>query len=100
MGKLEGKIALVTGGTSGIGLATAKRFVDEGAFVFITGRRNRELSIAVSEIGSHATGIRGDVSNLTDLDRLFAQIKQEKGRLEVLFREPPVPRRSMPPWAR
>ena len=85
MGKLEGKIALVTGGTSGIGLATAKRFVDEGAFVFITGRRDRELATAVSEIGSYATGIQGDVSNLTDLDRLFAQIKQEKGRLEVLF---------------
>jgi NAD(P)-dependent dehydrogenase (short-subunit alcohol dehydrogenase family) len=85
VGKLEGKIALVTGGTSGIGLATAKRFVDEGAFVFVTGRRNRELATAVSEIGSHATGIQGDVSNLTDLDRLFAQIKQEKGRLEVRF---------------
>jgi NAD(P)-dependent dehydrogenase (short-subunit alcohol dehydrogenase family) len=67
------------------GLPTMKRFVDEGAFVFIKGRRDRELAKAVSEIGSYATGIQGDVSNLTDLDRLFAQIKQEKGRLEALF---------------
>jgi len=85
MPKLEGKIALVTGGSSGIGLATAKRFVEEGAHVFITGRREEELSAAVKEIGRNVTGIRGDVSNLADLDRLFAQIKREKGRLDVLF---------------
>lgn len=85
MGKLEGKIALVTGGSSGIGLSTAKRFVEEGAYVFITGRRDEELSAAVKEIGRSVTGVRGDVSNLPDLDRLFAQIKREKGRLDVLF---------------
>ena len=76
MGKLEGKIALVTGGGSGIGLATAKRFVHEGAHVFVTGRRDTELAAAVKEIGADVTGIRGDVSNLGDLDRLFARIKR------------------------
>jgi NAD(P)-dependent dehydrogenase (short-subunit alcohol dehydrogenase family) len=85
MGKLEGKIALVTGGSSGIGLATAKRFVNEGAYVFITGRRDRELAAALKEIGTNAAGVRGDVSNLGDLDRLFAQIKREKGRLDIVF---------------
>ncbi|MDB5298584.1 MAG: Oxidoreductase [Phycisphaerales bacterium] len=85
MGKLEGKIALVTGGNSGIGLASAKRFVNEGAYVFITGRREPELAAAVKEIGRNATGVRGDVANLDDLDRLFAQIKREKGRLDIVF---------------
>ena len=85
MGKLEGKIALVTGGNSGIGLATAKRFVNEGAYVFITGRRNVELAAAVREIGRNVTGVQGDVSNLADLDRLFAQIKREKDRLDIVF---------------
>jgi NAD(P)-dependent dehydrogenase (short-subunit alcohol dehydrogenase family) len=85
MGKLEGKIALITGGNSGIGLATAKQFVKEGAYVFITGRREPELAAAVKEIGRNATGVQGDVSNLDDLDRLFAQIKQEKGRLDIVF---------------
>jgi len=85
MGKLEGKIALVTGGNSGIGLATAKRFVNEGAYVFITGRRNDELAAAVKEIGRNVTGVQGDVSKLGDLDRLFAQIKREKGRLDIVF---------------
>ena len=85
MGKLEGKIALVTGGTSGIGLATATHFVNEGAYVFITGRRGAELAAAVKEIGKNVTGVQGDVSNLADLDRLFAQIKKEKGRLDVVF---------------
>src|SRR6266545_5669123 len=85
MGKLDAKIALVTGGNSGIGLATAKRFVNEGAYVFITGRRNSELTAAVKEIGHDVTGVQGDVSNLGDLDRLFAQIKQEKGRLDIVF---------------
>lgn len=83
--KLEGKIALITGGNSGIGLATAKRFVKEGAFVFITGRREKELSDAVKEIGESVKAIQGDASNLNDLDRLFAQIKQEKGRLDIVF---------------
>ena len=85
MGKLEGKIALVTGGSSGIGLATAKRFVDEDAHVFITGRRNDELAAAVKEIGKNVTGVQGDVSNLGALDRLFGQIKREKGKLDILF---------------
>jgi NAD(P)-dependent dehydrogenase (short-subunit alcohol dehydrogenase family) len=85
MGKLEGKIALITGGTSGIGLATAKGFVNEGAYVFITGRRETELAAAVKQIGRNVTGVQGDVSNLGDLDRLFAQIKREKGKLDIVF---------------
>src|SRR5258707_11336325 len=85
MGKLEGKIALITGGNSGIGLATAKQFVNEGAYVFITGRRDPELAAAVKEVGRNATGVQGDVSNLGDLDRLFAKIKTEKGRLDIVF---------------
>jgi NAD(P)-dependent dehydrogenase (short-subunit alcohol dehydrogenase family) len=85
MGKLEGKIALITGGNSGIGLATAKQFVKEGAYVFITGRRERELATAVKEIGKNVTGVQGDVSNLADLDRLFAQIKREKGKIDIVF---------------
>ena len=85
MGKLAGKIALVSGASSGIGLATAKEFVKEGAYVFITGRGDSELAAAATEIGRNVTGVRGDVSNLGDLDRLFAQIKQEKGRLDIVF---------------
>ena len=85
MGKLEGKIALITGGTSGIGLATAKQFVREGAFVFITGRRQPELDAAVKELEEKAIGVQGDVSSLAHLDRLFAKIKSEKGRLDILF---------------
>jgi NAD(P)-dependent dehydrogenase (short-subunit alcohol dehydrogenase family) len=85
MGKLAGKIALVSGASNGIGLATAKEFVKEGAYVFITGRRDSELAAATTEIGINVTGTRGDVSNLGDLDRLFAQIKREKGRLDIVF---------------
>jgi NAD(P)-dependent dehydrogenase (short-subunit alcohol dehydrogenase family) len=85
MGKLEGKIALITGGNSGIGLATAKQFVSEGAYVYITGRRDPELAAAVKDIGRNVTGVQGDVSTLGDLDRLFAQIKQEKGKLDIVF---------------
>jgi NAD(P)-dependent dehydrogenase (short-subunit alcohol dehydrogenase family) len=85
MGKLDGKIALITGGNSGIGLATAKRFVNEGAYVFITGRRNTELAAAVKEIAHDVTGVQGDVSNLSDLDRLFEQIRREKGKLDIVF---------------
>jgi NAD(P)-dependent dehydrogenase (short-subunit alcohol dehydrogenase family) len=85
MGKLEGKIALITGGNSGIGLATAKQFVNEGAYVFITGRRDPELAAAVKEIERNVTGVQGDVSNLGDLERLFAQIKREKGKLDIVF---------------
>jgi NAD(P)-dependent dehydrogenase (short-subunit alcohol dehydrogenase family) len=85
MGKLDGKIALITGGSSGIGLATAKLFVSEGAHVFITGRDQSRLDEAVQEIDSNVTGVRGDVANLTDLDRLFAQIQKEKGKLDIVF---------------
>src|SRR5580704_17618464 len=85
MGKLDGKIALVTGGNGGIGLATAKRFVAEGAYVFITGRREGELAAAVKHIGRNVTAVQGDVSNLDDLDRLFGQIKREKGKLDIVF---------------
>jgi NAD(P)-dependent dehydrogenase (short-subunit alcohol dehydrogenase family) len=84
-GKLEGRIALITGGNSGIGLATAKQFVNEGAYVFITGRRDPELAAAAKEIGRNVTGVQGDVANLGDLDRLFAQIKREKGKLDIVF---------------
>ena len=85
MERLSGKIALITGGTSGIGLATAKLFAEEGAFVFITGRRQAELDTAVAEIGPSAKGIQGDIANLGDLDRLFEEIKHVKGRLDILF---------------
>jgi NAD(P)-dependent dehydrogenase (short-subunit alcohol dehydrogenase family) len=83
--KLANKIALVTGGNSGIGLATAKRFAAEGAHVYITGRRESELAAAVKELGKNATGVQGDVTNLADLDRLVAQIKREKGKLDIVF---------------
>lgn len=83
--KLEGKVALVTGGTSGIGLASAQAFVAEGATVFITGRRQPELEAAVKLISDNVVGIRGDVSDLTDLDRLYAEIKRTAGHLDVLF---------------
>ena len=76
--KLKGKIAVITGGNSGIGLATAKRFVSEGAYVFISGRRQKELDLALSEIGKNVIGIQGDVSNLADLDRLYNTVKDQK----------------------
>ncbi|MEH2349752.1 MAG: glucose 1-dehydrogenase [Nostoc sp.] len=84
-GKLTGKIALVTGGNSGIGLATAQRFVQEGAYVFITGRRQNELDAAVKKIGENVTAVQADASNLADIDRLYTTIKQEKGHLDILF---------------
>ncbi len=83
--KLEGKVALVTGGSSGIGLASAQEFAAQGATVFITGRRQEELDAALDLIGSKATAIRGDVANLDDLDRVFAEIKAKAGHLDVVF---------------
>lgn len=85
MGKLTGKIALITGGNSGIGLSTAKEFVAEGAYVYITGRRQEELDAAVAEIGHDVTGVQGDAANLGDLDRLYAHIASEKGRVDIVF---------------
>ena len=85
MGRLEGKTAVVTGGNSGIGLATAKRFAAEGAHVFISGRRQAELDKAAEAIGANVTAVQGDVANLDDLDRLFAKVRTEKGRLDILF---------------
>src|SRR4026209_1033917 len=84
--RLDGKIAVITRGNSGIGLATAQRFVEEGAYVFITGRRQSELDTAVKQIGkNNVAGVQGDVSNLADLDRLYDTVKQQKGRIDVLF---------------
>jgi NAD(P)-dependent dehydrogenase (short-subunit alcohol dehydrogenase family) len=88
MNKLEGKVAVITGGTSGIGLATAQRFASEGAYVFIIGRRQSELDAAVKQIGknnNNVTGVQGDVSNLADLDRLYATVKEQKGHIDILF---------------
>jgi NAD(P)-dependent dehydrogenase (short-subunit alcohol dehydrogenase family) len=83
--KHDGKIAVITDGNSGIGLATAQRFVAEGAYVFITGRRQSEVDVAVRQIGKNVTGVQGDVSNLADLDRLYSTVKEQKGRIDVLF---------------
>ncbi len=83
--RLEGKIAVITGGSRGIGLATAKRFVEEGAYVFITGVRQSEIDAAVKQIGKNVTGVQSDVSNLEDLDRLYETVKHQKGRIDVLF---------------
>jgi NAD(P)-dependent dehydrogenase (short-subunit alcohol dehydrogenase family) len=85
MKKLEGKIAVITGGNSGIGLATAQRFVSEGAYVFITGRRQSELDEAVKLVGTNVSAVQGDVSSLADLDRLYAAVKEQKGRIDILF---------------
>jgi NAD(P)-dependent dehydrogenase (short-subunit alcohol dehydrogenase family) len=85
MGKLDGKVAVITGGSSGMALAGAKRFVEEGAYVFITGRRQEELDEAVKLIGRNVTGVRGDAANLDDLDRLFDTVKREKGKIDVLY---------------
>jgi len=85
MGRLEGKIAVITGANSGIGLASAKRFVAEGAHVYITGRRPQELNKAIQAIGANVTAIQGDVSNLDDLDRLFAKVRSDHGHIDILF---------------
>ena len=83
--KLEGKTAVITGGTEGIGLAAAKLFVEEGAHVFITGRRQKELDEAVSAIGSNVSGVQGDVAQLADLDRLYETVAKVKGRIDIVF---------------
>jgi NAD(P)-dependent dehydrogenase (short-subunit alcohol dehydrogenase family) len=86
MSKLEGKVAVITGGNSGIGLATAQQFVSDGAYVFITGRRQSELDSAATQIGkNNVTAVQGDVSNLADLDRLYAKVKEQKGQINILF---------------
>jgi NAD(P)-dependent dehydrogenase (short-subunit alcohol dehydrogenase family) len=83
--KLEGKTAVITGGTDGIGLATAKRFVEEGAYVFITGRRQKELDEAVKAIGANVAGVQGDIAQLADLDRLYESVAQAKKRIDIVF---------------
>jgi NAD(P)-dependent dehydrogenase (short-subunit alcohol dehydrogenase family) len=85
MGKLQGKIAVITGGTEGIGFATAQLFVKEGAYVFVTGRRQKELDEAVTTIGGNVTGVQGDVSKLADLDRLYETVGKVKGRIDIIF---------------
>jgi len=85
MGKLEGKVAVITAGTSGMALATAKRFVEEGAYVFITGRSQEKLDAAVKSVGRNVTGVQGDASKLADLDRLYETVKKEKGKIDILF---------------
>jgi NAD(P)-dependent dehydrogenase (short-subunit alcohol dehydrogenase family) len=95
MEKLEGKVAVITGGNSGIGLATAQRFVSDGAYVFITGRRQRELDAAVKQIGeNNISGVQGDISNMADLDRLYTTVKEQKGHMDILFANAGVGQRA------
>ena len=95
MGKLEGKVAVITGGNSGIGLAAAQRFVSDGAYVFITGRRQSELDAAVKQLGKdNVSGVQGDVSNLADLDRLYTAVKEQKGHIDILFANAGVGQRA------
>ena len=96
MGKLDGKVAVVTGGTSGMALASAQLFVEEGAYVFITGRRQDTLDEAVKLIGRNVTGVQGDAANLADLDRLFDTVKREKGSIDVLFASAGMPGEARP----
>jgi NAD(P)-dependent dehydrogenase (short-subunit alcohol dehydrogenase family) len=86
MKKLKDKVAVITGGNSGIGLATAQRFVEDGAYVFITGRRQNELDAAVKQIGeNNISAVQGDVSNMADLDRLYTKVEEQKGSIDILF---------------
>jgi len=96
MGKLDDKVAVITGGSAGIGLATAQRFVAEGAYVFITGRRQAELDKAVKLLGKNAIGVQGDVANLADLDRVYATVKEQKGKIDVLFANAGIAGESRP----
>jgi NADP-dependent 3-hydroxy acid dehydrogenase YdfG len=93
--KLENKVAVITGATSGMALATAKLFIEEGSYVFITGRSQERLDKAIKEIGKNVTGVKGDSGNLADLDRLFETVKKEKGHIDVLFASAPVMARSI-----
>src|SRR5919197_2372197 len=85
MGTLSGKVAVITGGSSGIGLATARRFVREGADVVIVGRRSAELAVAVESVGERVDGVQGDVANLDDLDRVYAAVREKHGRVDIVF---------------
>ena len=96
MGKLEGKVAVITGATSGMALATAKLFVEEGAHVFITGRRREQLDKAIKEIGRNVTGVQGDAGNLADLDRLYETVRAEKGHIDILYASAGVGDFNMP----
>jgi len=98
VGKLQGKVAVISGGTTGIGFAAAKLFVEEGAYVFITGRRQKELDEAVQAIGDNVTGVQGDVSKLADLGQLYETVKAEGRRIDVVF-APTQASLSLPPWA-
>jgi NAD(P)-dependent dehydrogenase (short-subunit alcohol dehydrogenase family) len=86
LNRLQGKVAVITGGSSGIGFATAEQFVTEGAYVYITGRREQELNAAVTKIGKNIAAVQGDVSNLEDLDKLYEKIREDKGRLTLSLR--------------
>lgn len=96
MAKLEGKVATITGGTSGMALATAKLFVEEGAYVFITGRRQEQLNKVIKEIGKNVTGVQGDAGNLADLDRLFDAVKKEKSYFDILFASAGIGEQNVP----
>ena len=85
MKRLEGKVAVITGATSGMALATAKLFVEEGAYVFITGRRQQQLDEAIKTMGKNVTGIQGDAGNLADIDRLYETVKAKKGQIDILY---------------
>jgi NAD(P)-dependent dehydrogenase (short-subunit alcohol dehydrogenase family) len=85
LGKLAGKVAVITGGSSGIGLSTAEHFIAEGAFVYIIGRRKKELDASIASLGENATGVQGDVSNLLDIDRLYSQIENDEKQIDNHF---------------
>ena len=97
-GKLNGKVAVITGGTEGIGFATAQLFVNEGAYVFITGRRQKELDEAVKAVGRNVTGIQGDVTKLADLDRLYEIVAKVKGRIDIILANAGFGRSRVPSW--